>query len=428
MSAAPCKARIWALIPRYQPLVPTITGRYRDVIQARTFSMRQDSYHKENGNNTSRIMKSNSDRIHVLGLGNLGRLFAHALAIQPNPPPITLLLHRKSLLEEWETAGRKIEITTDGVPNSDGRFDVEVLGALANENGSHGGIIENLIVATKTISTVQAISSVSHRLTSESSLMFAQNGMGTVEEVTSALFEDASTRPNYLASITSHGVYSTGPFRSVHAGLANVAVGRVNATEDSKSSNSQYLIDKVVEARVLNARGVTAQELLRLQLEKLVVNAMMNPLTAIFDCRNGELFNRGPIVKLMRLLLLEASHVISSLPELRDDPETESRFSKEKLEVIVLDVAKKTAKNTSSMLQDKRAGRETEIDYINGYIVKRGHELGIDCEHNEKLVEMVKDGTTISVDDIREHFAGPSDSWSAGSVADAAWLGWMFWD
>ncbi len=59
-------------------------------------------------------MNSSSGRIHVLGLGNLGRLFAHELAIQPSPPPITLLLHRRSLLEEWGNVGKKIEITTEG--------------------------------------------------------------------------------------------------------------------------------------------------------------------------------------------------------------------------------------------------------------------------------------------------------------------------
>jgi len=130
------------------------------------------------------------------------------------------------------------------------------------------------------------------------------------------------------------------------------------------------------------------------QLEKLVVNAMINPLTVIFDCRNGELFTRSPITRVMRLLLGEAGMVISRLPELREDVReeggVEDRFSIEKLEGKVLDVAEKTAKNTSSMLQDFRAGRETEVGYINGYIVKRGKEMGIDVRHNEKVVEMIR--------------------------------------
>jgi 2-dehydropantoate 2-reductase len=131
---------------------------------------------------------------------------------------------------------------------------------------------------------------------------------------------------------------------------------------------------------------------------------MINPLTVIFDCKNGELFNRRPIFNLMRLLLAEASQVIHSLPELGADPEAASRFSVEKLEAIVLDVAEKTAKNTSSMLQDVRAGRPTEIDYINGYIVRKGKEQGIECKTNEKLIQLVKEGKVVGAQDIKSRF------------------------
>jgi len=140
---------------------------------------------------------------------------------------------------------------------------------------------------------------------------------------------------------------------------------------------------------------------------------MINPLTAVFDCKNGELFGDGAVVRMMRLLLQEASQVLLSLPEIRsakgEDDEIETRFSTQELEVKVLDVAEKTAANTSSMLQDIRAGRETEIDYINGWIVRKGKELGVECEHNERLVEMMKSGKKIGVEDVREHFEGPGD-------------------
>jgi 2-dehydropantoate 2-reductase len=69
------------------------------------------------------------------------------------------------------------------------------------------------------------MSSIKHRLTYNSTVLFTQNGIGTIEEVASALFPNSSTRPHYLASATSHGVYSLGPFRSVHTGLANITTG-----------------------------------------------------------------------------------------------------------------------------------------------------------------------------------------------------------
>lgn len=189
-------------------------------------------------------------------------------------------------------------------------------------------------------------------------------------------------------------------------------------------SKAQYLINAILSAPVLAAKEFPPQELLYLQLEKLVINAMINPLTAIFDCKNGELFDKAPIVKMMRLLLQEASHVIQLLPEIQrsEDPVIETRFSAQELEIKVLDVAEKTAANTSSMLQDVGAGRTTEIEYINGWIVRKGRELGVECEFNAKLVEMVKGGKKIGVEEIREHFAGPGDTVSVSDVvAGAFW-------
>lgn len=381
---------------------------------SKPFSTSQIDFITPQSSQTMDVAKSSSvsgtspGRIHVLGIGNLGRLFAHALANSENPPPISLLLHRPSLLQEWEKAGRQISITTNGIINSNGQFDVEDISSPTSSDTP----ISNLIVATKTINTVSALASVSHRLNSESTVLFTQNGMGTLEEANSQVFTDASKRPNYLTSITSHGVFTLSPFSSVHAGLAFVSIGRaLQIPPPTSPSKAQYLINKVIESPVLAAKEYRPQELLYLQLEKLVINAMINPLTAVFDCKNGELFIHGAVVKMMRLLLQEASQVLLSLPELRvaadGDDEIEIRFSTQELEIKVLDVAGKTAANTSSMLQDVRAGRKTEIDYINGWIVRKGKELGMECEHNGSLVEMVKTEKKIGVEDVRENFEGP---------------------
>jgi 2-dehydropantoate 2-reductase len=349
-------------------------------------------------------LRSNAGaRVHILGIGNIGRLFAHGLAIDDPPPHITLLLHRVGLAESWETGGRAIEIITDGVSSKSSGYGIEVIG---DNNLIMGEVIDNLIVATKATNTAAAILAIRPRLRSSSTILFAQNGMGVVDEVSRKVFPDVASRPRYLACVTSHGMYSQGPFTSVHAGFGTVTIGRV-ASQDATEINESVqfdLVEAILKSPVLDARAVSADELIRLQIEKLVVNAMINPLTVIFNRRNGELFTNTKILSLMRLLLQEASDVIRSLPELQNDPAAQQRFSTARLENIVLDVAKKTAKNTSSMLQDVKAGRQTEIDYINGYIVSRGTQVGIDCRHNRTLLQLVKETRTVSEDEIKELF------------------------
>jgi 2-dehydropantoate 2-reductase len=240
--------------------------------------------------------------------------------------------------------------------------------------------------------------------------------MGVVEKVNEELFPDFETRPNYMFGIVSHGVYSQRPFSSVHAGVGTISLGLAplslqDATKLSETNrakevppSSRYLLQTITSSSALAAVEVSSVEILLLQLEKLVVNAVINPLTVIFDCHNGQLFSNPAIADLMRLLLSEISAVIRSLPEIKRIPGVEPRFSQEKLEGAVVGVAEKTAKNISSMLQDMRAGRETEINYINGYVVKRGKEVGMECLANRKLLEMVEERKQISDFQISKYF------------------------
>lgn len=187
--------------------------------------------------------------------------------------------------------------------------------------------------------------------------------------------------------------------------MGNITLGAVhplNGPEDASAGTgsavgpSEYLLHCLSAAPILSASVVRPASLLQVQLEKLAINAVINPLTVIFDCFNGELFNRPPIRALIRGLLAEISSVLRSIlapstTALVDNSAAEARFSPKGLEKTVEDAALKTAQNISSMRQDVRAGRMTEIDYINGYIVKCGTEQGIDCRLNRALVQMVQD-------------------------------------
>ncbi|KAI9769739.1 MAG: 2-dehydropantoate 2-reductase (Ketopantoate reductase) (KPA reductase) (KPR) [Geoglossum umbratile] len=338
-----------------------------------------------------------AEPIHILGIGNIGNLIAHSLARVTPAPPVVLLLHRPGLLPEWEKVGRCIDVVTDRSSDKQRGFTAVLV---SKDNGATGGIIKNLVVATKTHAASAAIQPLKHRLSNESTILFLQNGMGI------------------------HGIYKPGPFSIVHAGHGTTTISAVlppntNHTEPkppdptySIPEPSRYLLHQLLRAPTLAATVVTPTELFYAQLEKLVVNAMINPLTVIFNCHNGQLLGRPPIAALMLLLLAEAAAVVRALalsPSRNtgdDKAALESRFSQPVLEQFVRSVAVKTAQNISSMLQDVRADRKTEVDYINGYIVARGAELGIDCVHNRTLVQMVKDRRVISEDQISEFFPG----------------------
>jgi 2-dehydropantoate 2-reductase len=418
-------------------------------------------------------------RIHILGTGSIGKLVAHSIRGIANPPPVTLLLHKKSLLSAWENSAKEITIQDDGIEVKRKGFEAELLPLVRRQHGvelkdgesdlyehedglrphevaqvksqdvsrdAFTGMVEdeegvateeeddtihNLIVTTKASFTVNALANIRHRLAPSSTICFLQNGMGIIEEVNEKLFPDPEERPNYMQGIITHGVNvppavaARDPFYAVHAGHGTIALSLLPSKKAKRASTdltrgaedihdtqselwadtSRYLLRTLTRTPVLCAVGFTPTELLQLQLEKLAVNSVLNPLTVLLDARNGSILYNFAITRNMRLLLAETSLVIRSLPELQNIPNIAKRFSSQRLETLVVSVANTTRDNISSMLADVRAGRQTEVEYINGYIVKRGEEIGIKCVVNYSTMQMVIGKSAVTQREVRSEYA-----------------------
>lgn len=332
-----------------------------------------------------------TDRIYVLGVGNLGRLFATGLSKLPsNRPPITLVVHRKALLEQWMSSpGVEMERLGDVERTAD--FDVEwwteerpEMGPV-HEPGEEGLGIGNLLVATKAADALPQVDRLRGYLTCNSTVVFTQNGMCKLWPPLCHLYTRHRFRvpdnrgPNWVACVTTHGVTSSGPFRSVHASLGTVSVGPVSL-QPQKGHLAESLMRKIADAPTLSGAMVAKPVLWVLQLEKLVVNSVINPLTAILRCKNGELLvdRNDELPVIINMLIKEASHVLRSLvmdsssadilEEMNiDKPSAETalhytsdspiqdvlleRFCFSKLRAMVLDVGYKVRENTSSSKQ-----------------------------------------------------------------------------
>ncbi|MFO7624440.1 MAG: 2-dehydropantoate 2-reductase [Anaerolineales bacterium] len=114
---------------------------------------------------------------------------------------------------------------------------------------------------------------------------------------------------------------------------------------------------------------------------KLVINAAINPLTALLRVPNGELLQKPSTRSLMSVVAREAA-AVSAAQGIRlpyPDP-VEAAES----------VAAKTALNLSSMLQDILRGSPTEIDAISGAVVRAAETAGLSVPVNRTLWELVK--------------------------------------
>ncbi|KAJ5726382.1 uncharacterized protein N7483_007739 [Penicillium malachiteum] len=368
-----------------------------------------------------------SGRVHILGMGNIGNFVAHALASKNSPPPITLLMHNDGIYRTFCRKKKSISVNHNGLEDVKTGFDVQVLSddVWLSESRRHRddstaidapnaadellerteeGQIECLIVTCKAFMTVRAIWKVRHRLTTASTIVLLQNGMGVVKKLNEIVFPDANDRPNYVQGVISHGLSMQDKFQIAHRGVGTITLAPVVtdqsppllAEEDTHwAPSTKYILRLLTLTPSLVATTETPVGLLQYQLEKLAVNCLINPLTALYDCTNGELLYIFKVTRTMRLLLFEISSVIFALPELQGVPGIEDRFAPERLLRLTMNVANTTAENTSSMLQDLQLGKFTEIDHMNGWIVDRGEELGIKCTLNYMICQMVRSKLTI---------------------------------
>jgi 2-dehydropantoate 2-reductase len=137
-------------------------------------------------------------------------------------------------------------------------------------------------------------------------------------------------------------------------------------------------------AALFNASGISTETMLgieRVVWGKLVVNAAVNPVTAIMGVTNGQALQLPEVYKLIHSAVNEACSVAKArgiqLPW--SNPAD-----------VVVEVLQKTAANRSSMLQDVMRGEETEIDAINGAIIREAEKLGVSVPINEMLRDVIK--------------------------------------
>ncbi|KAF8464087.1 hypothetical protein BDZ91DRAFT_776843 [Kalaharituber pfeilii] len=206
------------------------------------------------------------------------------------------------------------------------------------------------------------------RLTPNATIAFIQNGMGTIDEIISTYFSKPESRQN--PTMATHGVASLKvpgfrPFTVEVNGIGTLKLGVIPSPKHQQLKEKDkkipdmppttaYLLSSLLSCHDLVATKISEQDLLSTQLEKR--NAIINPLTAILNCPNAR----------------------------------DLWFSAENLYKAVVRVARVTAGNSSSILQDIRKGIETEVDYINGYVVKKGLEFGVPCGMNHLVQTMVK--------------------------------------
>ncbi|MFD2229888.1 2-dehydropantoate 2-reductase [Alkalimarinus sediminis] len=299
--------------------------------------------------------------IHILGAGALGSLWAAQLSQQNH----VILLVKPDTVDPAQSY-RSFQFVDQ---NQTSTVTLPCEPSISHVKEEH--LIETLLVFTKSYDTLNAVKQLAPRITPLTRIVLFQNGMGSQQEVTNLL----PNNPIFAAS-TTEGANRPDKSRVIYAGKGETWLGSIGAQQPECELKS--LSSLLASSGLKLTRTPDIWEKLWL---KLAINCAINPYTALLDCNNGELIGQPLFDNSITLLCHELSQAmkISGIEKTADE-----------LQALVIDVINKTANNVSSMLQDVRAGKQTEIEYINGYIESLAHTHELSMPTNLWLLQQVR--------------------------------------
>ena len=288
------------------------------------------------------MSSSSSNLCHIVGAGAVGQYFAHELA-----PAFSICLHTRF--------NRLKQIKLEDSKNNSHQLD------LADDDGED---IQLLIICTNSFEALNAFKQYQHRLKPSSIVICLFNGLGPQ-------FEIEQAHPNTWLATTTIAALKLKTNTIKHTGLGETFIGQ------SSNSVNSFVTQKIIQ----RLNWCITDDIKQKLYLKLAINSLINPLTVIYNCKNGALLNNTAALNLMKNLAKEIEILCK-----REGIELKTKDIFD----ISCAVAQKTSDNYSSMHQDILNKRQSEIELINGYWQQLGTAAGLSTDYNSKMLQQVK--------------------------------------
>ncbi|MFT7007944.1 MAG: 2-dehydropantoate 2-reductase [Colwellia sp.] len=296
--------------------------------------------------------------IIVVGQGAIGLLWYHHLAISNAATNLALLAS-----------------TQHNLADAHYHFiDHQGLAYQGEINYAYDEDIKNadiILLCVKSFQIGSALKHITPQLKATTSIILAHNGMGTLAELPMSFIK----KHNIYALLTTHGCLRNAPLHITHTGIGITDIGLASGSVDIAEQQALTCLLNSALPSVKLHKNITEKQWL-----KLAINCVINPITALHDITNGQVNNDVFYVQIKEILT-----------ELVLVAESEGiHLNRDLLIKTVSQVATATAKNSSSMRCDVLAHKQTEINYINGYIHKLGIKHSIATPENTLLWQQVR--------------------------------------
>ncbi len=299
--------------------------------------------------------------IYIIGKGAIGLLLAYHLKL--NKQSVCLCLREKTQTATFFYQHENITAPFD----------------LNQEDITSTLPINYLIIPTKSYSVLTAFNTIKPRLTNNATIVLCHNGMGTVEQILPLI---KPTQSLFFLT-TSMGAYKSDAYKVIHTGKGFSYLGAVNHTAEKNQKVTYQKLALSIPQLIFES------DINYLLWKKLLINIAINPLSALYRVKNGELLN--PKYALEIFNLVDEAIRIAHCHGLK--------FKLSEVLTSAYQVMSATAKNYSSMNRDITLNKPTEIDAICGYIVKLGKVYGVKTPYNQAVIRKISHSDHVTQDD-----------------------------
>ena len=318
-------------------------------------------------------MKTDNNHWYIAGAGAIGCLWAYALKKAGQDVTMVVKANTQDSGVKRHLAQQRLSLTTahtDTKKTDTENSDVEINVITASELAAQKIIIEHCIIATKAYDAIAALQSVVPALSLSATVLSLCNGMGMHKAMHQQL-QKHSVNIQFLLGVTSDGALLQEPFKVRHTGIGDTSIGHYDPQENTAPLLPPYFY----------LQHTPLKNIYSALWQKMLVNCVINPLTLIYQCKNGELFSNEKYTHQIKALCEELSSIANNTGDITTNITAVELFN------TAQNVANQTAQNTSSMLKDGQLGRPLELDYLNGHIIKLAKEQGLACPVNQQLLK-----------------------------------------
>lgn len=328
-------------------------------------------------------------KIHILGDDERSKFIAHALSSVYDS--VEMLGWRSSPSSKYRNIQKVRPHNRRSAANVEANLAMPR--AITQSDDSR---IEQLVVSGRGQEAVEALQSVKNRIDGNTTVCLMNNGLGVLEDVRKKIFEGSDAAPNFLLGHMSHRLAFNRTYDAVtqlkqgQTKLTFAEAPRMRVKDMHKVESRPNFVKTLEEAKDLHTTLTPFDQWLRFKLPTVIFDSVVEPVCVLLDMPYQGLLQNPAAQRMMHSLLSEIIQVLESMPELEGSTVIRDYVHSKGIRKFMYSRIMGKRSQPSQLVRRIENGLPTDVEYLNGYFLRRGQKLGLDLHMNLMMRDMIK--------------------------------------